>query len=111
MSIFGWLSKGGADGVISHDDLVKALDADSVALVDVREVNEYESGHAPGAINLPLSHFDPAALPTGKPVVLICQAGGRSGRALAAAKAAGVTDIVHYAGGMSGWRSHGGDVV
>ena len=80
MSGFHWLSNGGADGLISYDELVKALEGGLVNLIDVREVHEYDAGHAPDAINLPLSHFDPAALPTGKPVVLMCPPGGRSRR-------------------------------
>ena len=62
-------------------------------------------------MNLPLSHFDPGKLPNGKPVVLICQAGGRSRNALTQAHATGRADVKHYAGGMSQWRTHGGDVT
>ena len=111
MSGFDWLANRGDDGLITFDELVKGLDAGTVALIDVREPNEFAAGHAPAAISLPLSRFTLEALPTDKPVVLICQAGGRSGRALAAVKAAGVKDIVHYVGGMNGWRNNGGKIV
>ena len=97
-------------GNVTHDELRAALGAGSAAVVDVREPHEYDAGHIPGAVNLPLSVFDPAALPTGKPVVLVCQAGGRSLRALQAAVAAGVKDIRHYPGGTGGWRALGGPV-
>ena len=43
-------------------------------------------------------------------MVLICQAGARSKNALNQARAAGRGDVRHYAGGMNGWRSRGGDV-
>ena len=55
-----------------------AVRGGEVTVVDVREPHEYAAGHIPGSVNLPLSRFDPRALPDGKPVVLICQAGGRS---------------------------------
>ena len=94
-------------GVVTHEELKQAMAANACAIVDVREANEYEAGHIPGAIFLPLSAFDPEALPKGKPVVLVCQAGGRSLKALQAAVAAGVKDIRHYPGGTGGWRGLG----
>ena len=95
---------------MSHEDLQSALDADACALVDVREPHEYAAGHIPGATNAPLSSFDPADLPKGKPIVLVCQAGARSAKALQTALAAGVEDIRHYAPGTGGWRARGGEI-
>jgi rhodanese-related sulfurtransferase len=100
-----------SDGdVVTHEELQSALEGDACALVDVREPHEYEAGHIPGAINLPLSRFEPAELPTGKPIVLVCQAGARSAKALNAALAAGVKDVRHYAPGTGGWRTRGGAI-
>jgi rhodanese-related sulfurtransferase len=100
-----------SDGdVVTHEELQSALEGDACALVDVREPHEYEAGHIPGAINLPLSRFDPAELPTGKPIVLVCQAGARSAKALNAALAAGVKEVRHYAPGTGGWRTRGGAI-
>ena len=56
--------------VMSFEDVKKALAEDNIHLVDVREPHEYAAGHIPGATNMPLSAFDPQALPTDKPVVL-----------------------------------------
>jgi len=85
--------------------------AQACHVVDVREPNEYAAGHIPHALNHPLSSFDPAKLPTGKPVVLVCQAGGRSARAMAQAHAHGRTDVIHYLPGTGGWRAQGGPVA
>ncbi|CCD91512.1 putative sulfurtransferase (Rhodanese) [Bradyrhizobium sp. ORS 375] len=96
---------------IEHDELVKAHQQRSCVIVDVREPHEFEGGHIPGAVNHPLSRFDPDGLARDKPVILICQAGGRSANALRRALSAGRKDICHYAGGMSGWRARGGPVA
>ena len=95
---------------IEHDELVRAYRERSCLVIDVREPHEFRSSHIPAAENRPLSQFDPASIPQGKPVVLICQAGGRSARALRRAIEAGRKDVRHYSGGMSGWRARGGPV-
>ena len=97
-----------APAEIDHDDFVALQRDGRVAIVDVREPHEYASGHIPGAINLPLSRFTPGELPADKPVVLVCQAGARSLKALQRASAEGVKDIRHYAPGTGGWRARGG---
>jgi rhodanese-related sulfurtransferase len=99
-----------SDPVIDDEAFAEAWSAGTCAVVDVREPHEYAAGHIPGAINQPLSSFDPDELPRGKPIVLICQAGSRSLNALRRALAAGVEDIRHYPGGTSGWGRLGGDL-
>jgi rhodanese-related sulfurtransferase len=105
-------SRSGPDSsVIDFEDFEEAVTADACVVVDVREPHEFASGHIPKALNLPMSSFDASQLPSDKPVVLICQAGGRSRNALMKAQASGRDDVAHYAGGMNGWRMHGGDVT
>ena len=96
---------------IEFEAFAEAVDAGEVVVVDVREPHEFAAGHIPEAVNLPLSRFDADELPSGKPLVLICQAGARSRNALNRARASGVKDVRHYAGGMNGWRMRGGDVA
>ncbi|MBS7805531.1 rhodanese-like domain-containing protein [Rhizobiales bacterium TNE-4] len=94
----------------SHDDLVEASQKGTCAIIDVREPGEFAAGRVPGARNMPLSRFDPHALPKDKPLILICQAGGRSARALSACRAAGLTDTRHYKPGTGGWMAQGGAI-
>jgi len=56
---------------------------DAPILIDVREVDEYVSGHVSGAINIPLSELvgRESECGLGDTVYVICQAGGRSARA------------------------------
>ena len=94
-------------------DAVKAGLADgSILVVDVREPHEFAAGHIPGSTSLPLSQFDPAAIPDapGKRIVFSCAAGVRSLRALEFAQSAGLDIDSHYLGGFKDWAMRGGPV-
>lgn len=88
-------------------DLVRTRAA---TIVDVREAHEFAAGHVEGAVNLPLSRFDPAGLPEG-PVVLMCLSGARSAQALQIARASGREDVRNYRESLQGWRARGGRLV
>ncbi|MBV1702206.1 MAG: rhodanese-like domain-containing protein [Hyphomicrobiales bacterium] len=82
----------------------------SIVLIDVREANEWDSGHIRGAKHNALSRFDVGAIPvvSGKKIVLHCRSGKRSASALAAAQAAGRQDVcAHFGGGMLAWQAAG----
>ena len=97
---------------LDFDDIRKGLAEGSLVVVDVREANEFEAGHIPGALLNPLSVFDPAQLPfsSGKRIVLSCRSGKRSLTAAGLANAAGLAIDAHYAGGMLDWVAQGGPV-
>jgi rhodanese-related sulfurtransferase len=77
-----------------------------IVLVDVREPNEIAAERIPGAVSMPLSQFDPAALPKGE-VVLSCLSGKRSGMALAKCRQAGMPIGAHMRGGLMAWKAAG----
>ena len=88
--------------------MLAARDAgeEDFVLVDVREPHEREIVTIPGAVAVPLAELeaDPLAVGAdGRRVVLHCRSGERSGRALAALRAAGRTDAVHVTGGVLAW--------
>ena len=96
---------------LEHDDFQKACLSGACHVIDVREPHEFSAGHIPNAVNHPLSSFDPTKLPSDKPVVLVCQAGSRSAKALAQAHQMGRTDVAHYPHGTGGWKARGMHVV
>lgn len=97
---------------LDFDDIRQGLADNSILLVDVREPNEWEAGHIPGSILMPLSTFDAAEIPDpqGRRIVLSCRSGRRSLTAAAAARDAGVPVDAHYAGGFLDWVNQGGPV-
>jgi rhodanese-related sulfurtransferase len=92
---------------LDRETVKQGLREGSIALVDVREPHEFAAGHIPGAMSLPLSAFDPAALPEGKRIVFSCAAGVRSVRAIEFAQAAGRDIREHYKGGFKDWAASG----
>ena len=71
-------------------------------LVDVREADEYASGHIPGAVNAPLSTINNTTLPKDKPLFLYCLRGTRSKWAARILKNMGYT--AKSIGGISGYK-------
>ena len=78
-------------------------------LVDVREPNETSVESYPEAVIVPLSCFDPTAIPDpqGKQVVFACRSGRRSITASVAAQDAGYPYSAHLAGGIIAWKAAG----
>jgi len=78
-------------------------------LVDVREPNEVDAEAYPDAVVVPLSVFDPAAIPDpqGKQVVFACRSGRRSVTASLAAQEKGYPYDCHLAGGILAWKAAG----
>ena len=80
-------------------------------LVDVREPWEFERGHAPGAISLPMSEIESryTELPDDQTLLIICHAGPRSFAATTALVGAGY-HAIDVDGGMTAWTAAGGPV-
>lgn len=85
------------------------LERDEIVLIDVREPAEFAAERIHGALNFPLSTFDPKALPTGgrERVVLQCGSGKRSATALERCRTAGLAVDAHLGGGIAAWRQAG----
>ena len=94
---------------LTAQELDAMLRTGDAVVVDVREVDEFAAGHIPGAINMPLSTFQPSKLPvTGaKKLVLTCLGGKRSGMALDKCGVAQAAVDTHLAGGFGAWESAG----
>ena len=101
----------GRDSVrdLTPQEVARGLTEGKMLLVDVREPNETEVERYPEAVYLPMSVFDPAAIPDpqGKQVVFACRSGNRSVTASLAAQTAGLPYNAHLAGGIKAWKEAG----
>jgi len=86
-----------------------ALDAHQILLVDVREPAEFAAERIHGALNFPLSTFDPSALPSSadKALIFQCGSGKRSAMAIERCQAAGQKVDSHLGGGIMAWKAAG----
>lgn len=75
-------------------------------ILDVRTPGEYESGHIPGAVNVPnetIGSEAPAALPDkGQLILVYCRSGNRSVQAARKLAGLGYTNVVEF-GGINSW--------
>jgi rhodanese-related sulfurtransferase len=92
-------------------DLPAELPADTV-LLDVREQDEWDAGHAPSARHIPMGELAGRLdeLPADSEVLVICRSGGRSARVTAFLNANG-WDARNVDGGMQSWQAAGRDLA
>lgn len=97
-------------GDISHDDLKKAIADGTVTIIDVNGTASYNQGHIPGAIDYQAKKADLALLlPKDKNALVVAYCGspacGAYKKAADEAISLGYTNVKHYSGGLSTWKS------
>ena len=85
------------------------LEAEGTVVLDVRTQWEYDEGHLPGAVCLPvetLTDGDLSVLLPDKhaPLVVYCRTGQRSAQAAQVLSALGYANITDLAGGILAWN-------
>ena len=92
---------------ISQEEAKEMMDTQEVIILDVREQDEYDSGHIPNAVLLPAGTIDEdtaaAVIPEKDSTVLVyCRSGNRSKTASSALAELGYTNIYEF-GGIKTW--------
>ena len=92
---------------ISQEEAKEMMDTQDVIILDVREQDEYDSGHIPGAVLLPVATIDEETaaevIPEKDSTVLVyCRSGNRSKTASSALAELGYTNIYEF-GGINTW--------
>ena len=109
---------------VSPKEAQDLIEKEGYVYVDVRSVGEFEQGHPTGAFNVPLAQPGPGGMapnpdflsvmlanfPLAEKLVVGCQAGGRSARAVAMLAQAGYENLVDQRAGWGGARDSFGGV-
>ena len=96
---------------VSTTQATHLINREEALVVDVREPNEFAAGHVLGAKNVPLARLDASAAELAKrkerPVIVYCDGGERSAKALSALKKQGFTRVANLSGGIGAWQQAG----
>lgn len=79
-------------------------------VLDVRTSEEFSEGHLPGAVNINFfatDFLEKIKTYEGKPILIHCASGGRSGQALSRLKDTSFAALYHLKSGFTGWQSAG----
>ncbi|MGX2946919.1 rhodanese-like domain-containing protein [Enterococcus alishanensis] len=87
---------------ISPDELEELLKKDAITLLDVRVVEQYQSGHIKEALNFPLANIANYQGSKDKPIYLVCRTGNKSEQAAEILQAKGYQTF-NMTGGMHQW--------
>ena len=103
----GGNSADGSYQQITQEEAKEMMDSQEVIILDVREQGEYDSGHIPGAVLLPVGTIDETTaaevIPEKDSTVLVyCRSGNRSKTASSTLAELGYTNIYEF-GGINTW--------
>jgi rhodanese-related sulfurtransferase len=101
--------QGAATAGLSPAAAVQLINREKAVVIDVCEPNEFAAGHVGGARNVPLGELEAKLASAVKnkalPLILVCQSGARSGRAVALAKKLGYEQAQSMGGGLTAWKA------
>jgi len=101
--------QGAATAGLDPAGAVQLINREKGVVIDVCEPAEFAAGHVGGAKNIPLSELESKLTGVVKnkslPLILVCQSGARSGRALAIAKKLGYEQAQSLGGGLARWKA------
>lgn len=111
--LFGGGLMGRLSGIkqVGPQEAVMLFNHQDALVLDVREDSEFRDGHITKAKHVPLGQLK-SRLPDlekykGKPIVVVCRTGSRSGHACGVLRKAGFENVSNLAGGISAWEQAG----
>ncbi|HVV59929.1 MAG TPA: molybdopterin-synthase adenylyltransferase MoeB [Gaiellaceae bacterium] len=102
-------------GEIREVDAREAQTIEGAQWIDVREADEWQEGHIPGAVHIPRgfleSRIEQVAPDHDRPIVVYCAGGARSAFAAKSLGALGYSDVVSLTGGFTDWKRNGNEIA
>ena len=107
LNLFGSRLKGYQP--VDPAEAVNLINHDNALVLDVREVNEYQSGHILNARHIPQSalakRLDELEKERNRPIILVCRSGSRSGHVAGMLKKHGFEKVYNLSGGIMAWQN------
>jgi len=105
-----WPVLQGATAVgVDSSAAIQLINREKANVVDVSDATEFATGHIVGSKNLPLAELEAKLSGSVKnktlPLVLVCQSGARSAKAVAIAKKLGYEQAQSLQGGLKSWKA------
>ncbi|MEX0374721.1 rhodanese-like domain-containing protein [Spiribacter pallidus] len=93
---------------LTPGDATRLYNQDKAVFIDVRNENAFQASHLPGAVNIPMEHLDKRgdrlARFKDKTLIVYCDNGQRTLRAVQTLKSQGWPDVFQLRGGLTAWR-------
>jgi hydroxyacylglutathione hydrolase len=104
-----WRDQGKALATVATMSVDELAKTNGRVVIDVRARSEWDAGHLPDAIHIPLPELESrlAEVPTDRPIVMQCQGGGRSMIASSLLQAHGIEEVTNLTGGYGAWVKAG----
>src|SRR5690625_592793 len=99
--------KGGTQ--LSVQEAIQLANLQHGIFVDIRSADQFKNGSVPQARNIPSDELESKAdsLPKGKPIILVCDTGARTGSAAGALRKLGFEQVFSMQGGIRSWTQEG----
>jgi rhodanese-related sulfurtransferase len=109
MLLWPTLMKGRGTTTVDVNQAVQLANQKQAIFLDVRPADQFKTGSIPQARNLPASELEAKlhTLPKNKPVIVVCNQGRESAKAVAALHKHGLTEAVSLEGGLASWSKEG----
>ncbi len=95
-------------GSASPVEATQLINREDAVVLDIREDNEFHSGHIVNAVHIPLSRLKDRTADLEKykarPIIAACRSGSRSAQACSQLKKAGFENVYNLKGGMMAWQ-------
>ncbi|HRE16583.1 MAG TPA: rhodanese-like domain-containing protein [Rhodocyclaceae bacterium] len=109
--LFPGLRRAGGGTAASPNEATLLINREHARILDVRSADDFEAGHLPEALSIPLDALGERVREIEKfkekPLIVYCASGSRAARACSELRKQGFNRLYHLSGGIEAWRQTG----